>query len=72
MRQLFFTDFIRNRTTQLGLAVSLLGDLSLSKSIKHALILFGLPYLTSIMLAYHFKPAKYKVKVRISEQYRNK
>lgn len=72
MYQFFFTNFIRNRTIQFSISVSMLFDFSLSQSIKHTLILFGLPYITSIIMAYRLKPTKSKLKARISEQYRNK
>ncbi len=72
MYQFFFTNFIRNRAIQLSLAVGLFFDFGLLQSIKHILVLFGLPYLTSIIMTHHFKPEKSKLKARISEQYRNK
>ncbi len=72
MHQLFFTTFIRNRVIQLSLALGIFFDFSLLQSIKHILVLFGLPYLTSIIMTYHFKPEKNKLKARVSEQYRGK
>ena len=72
MFQLLFTDFIRNRTIQFTIALGLLFDIILSSSIKHSLILFGLPYLTSIALCFRYEPRRKRIKARISAQYRNK
>jgi hypothetical protein len=69
---LFFTDFIRHRTIQISIALCIFFDIVISKSIKHTLILFGLPYLISIVMYYRYKPQKNRIKARISEQYRNK
>jgi hypothetical protein len=70
MLQLITTDFIKNRTLQGLFLIGILFDLTTAKSIKHMLILFGLPYLTSIGVNYFFDVKKMKLKGRISEQYR--
>ena len=72
MPPLLFTDFIRHRTIQVSITLCSFFEIVLSKSIKHTLILFGLPYLISIAMYYRYKPQKNRIKARISEQYRNK
>ena len=67
-----FTDFSRNRTIQLSFAIIMFFEITINRSIKHSLILFGLPYLTSIALCCRYKPRKDRFKARISAQYRNK
>ncbi len=70
MYQLFVTDFIRQRTVQTSMALCIFFEIVISKSIKHTLILFGLPYLISIAMYYRYKPQKNRIKARISRQYR--
>ncbi|KTD46206.1 hypothetical protein [Legionella quateirensis] len=70
MIQLFIPDFIKNRIVQFSLALSIPLDIALSGTIKHLLILFGLPYLASIALYCLMNPRKAPIKPRISEQYR--
>ncbi|WP_298623949.1 hypothetical protein [uncultured Legionella sp.] len=70
MSQLFVPDFIKNRTLQLLLVLSTLFDLLLSGSLKHILVMLGLPYVTSVALYYLIGSKKRAIKPRISEQYR--
>jgi hypothetical protein len=72
MFQFLFTDFIRNRTIQLSIAISIFFDIIISRSTKQTLILFGLPYLTSIALCCRYEQRKNLSKARISAQYRSK
>jgi hypothetical protein len=71
MFQPLFTDFIRNRTIQWSIAISVLFEIAVSKSIKHTFILFGLPYLTSVVACCRYEPRKNRVKARISKQYKS-
>ncbi len=70
MSQLFTPDFIKNRVLQLVFALSTMFDLFVSGTIKHILIMLGLPYATSIALYYLMSPKKIPVKPKVSEQYR--
>lgn len=70
MFQLLIPDFIKNRIVQLILVLSIILDIAASGTIKHILILFGLPYLSSIVLFCLMNPRKTPIKPRISEQYR--
>ena len=71
MSELLCTDFIKNRTVQLCTLIGLILDLILSQTITHTLILFTLPYLTSVGLNYLMQQSPaYKQKARISEQFR--
>jgi len=60
MRQLLLTDFIKNRVIRLGFFFGVMCDLYLSQSIKHMVVIFGLPYLISIGLEYLFSADKRK------------
>ncbi|KTD39482.1 hypothetical protein Lmor_0133 [Legionella moravica] len=70
MVQLFIPDFIKNRMVQLILVIISLMDIAASGTLKHMLILFGLPYLASIALFCLINPRKSPIKPRVSEQYR--
>lgn len=70
MFQPFLTDFIRSRPIRFSLILSIAFDIAFSRSIKHSLILFGLPYLISIALCCRFQPPKKRIRALISEQYR--
>jgi len=72
MRQLFHTEFSKNKTIQTAFWYSLGLDLLFSQSAYHILILFALPYITSIGLEYFFNrnPQK-KSLVRISRQFKS-
>lgn len=70
MFQLFVPDFIKSRAIQLALVLSTLFDLLMSGTVKHIIILFGLPYVTSMALYCIINPKKIPIKPRISEQYR--
>lgn len=70
MFQLFVPDFIKSRAIQLALVLSTLFDLLMSGTVKHIIILFGLPYVTSMVLYCIISPKKIPIKPRISEQYR--
>lgn len=70
MFQLLLTDFIRSRTVQCITLSGFIFDIATTNSISHVLILFGIPYLTSIGLGYLMNAKKVTVKARISEQYR--
>jgi hypothetical protein len=73
MLNLLLTDFIKNRTILLVAALGILLDGLLFQTINHTLILFALPYLTSIILEYLMKPScSIKPLTRISEQYKPK
>ena len=72
MFQALFTDFLRSKTVQKGIVTSLLCDLILFQSIKHTFILFGLPYVTSVILCCRYTPRKKFIKARVSRQYKNK
>ena len=67
---LFFTDFIKNRTIQLAIVLGIIFDLLITKSIRHILVLFGLPYLISIALVYLMNKNKIAIKPQISAQYK--
>lgn len=71
MYQLFITDFARNRTIQLYFISGIGLNIGLAQSIKHIVVLFGLPYLTSIAMNCRIRLTRKKVKARISAQYRN-
>lgn len=70
MRQLFITDFIKNRSIQCSFALSCLFDLLLTESISHTLILFGLPYTTSVFLNHFINSSNLRPKAYISAQYK--
>lgn len=70
MYQPLFTHFIKNRIIQFSMALSIYFNIIIAKSIKQTLILFGLPYLISVLMCFRFKPRK-RIKARISKQYRN-
>lgn len=72
MFQPLITDFIKNRNIQVIFILGILLDLLTSLSIKHVMILFGLPYGLSIILYSLAPPKKNLVKARISAQYRTK
>jgi hypothetical protein len=66
------TDFIKNRTVQWCTLIGLMVDLIVSHTIYHVLILFSLPYFTSVCLNYLMeKSPVYKQKPRVSEQFRS-
>ncbi|CAM2928628.1 hypothetical protein [Legionella worsleiensis] len=70
MTQLLIPDFIKNRMVQYLLILSSFMDAIVSGTLKHILVLIGLPYLTSVALSCLLPPRKAAVKRRISEQYR--
>jgi hypothetical protein len=71
MHQLLITDFIKSRIVLLSLIFGLALDLLIANTINHILILFCLPYGTSVALNYLMNtPRLSKPKARISEQYR--
>lgn len=72
MFQLLLTDFIRSRTIQIMFLLGVVFDFSTSNTIKHMLVLFGLPYSMSIGLFYLINKKRTPVTYRISEQYRPK
>lgn len=69
--ELLHTDFIKNRTIQICTFTGLIADFLVSHTMSHVLILFSLPYLTSVALNHFMKKApKHKQKAKISEQFR--
>lgn len=70
MPQTLATDFIKNQTIQLLLIIGVLLELAFDRSIKHSIILFGIPYSTSVVLHALMQPKKLAAKPRISAQYR--
>jgi hypothetical protein len=71
MRELFITDFIKNKIIQAVVLAGITLDLLLAQTIRHILIMFCLPYGVSIILNYLMKqPAPRRPQARISEQYR--
>ncbi|HIC7357921.1 TPA: hypothetical protein ACW6D3_001243 [Legionella pneumophila] len=72
MLQPFITDFIKNRSLQFIFAMGLISDITAAGTIKHIVVLFGFPYLSSVGLYCLMKRKKTPVKARISEQYRPK
>jgi len=72
MVQWLLTDFVKNPWVQKMTLIGMIADFALSQSIRHVLVLFSLPYLTSVALGYWLPIKKKKVKGRISEQYRVK
>ncbi|HAT2048772.1 TPA: hypothetical protein JBK40_10530 [Legionella pneumophila] len=72
MLQPFITDFIKNRSLQFIFAMGLISDITAARTIKHIVVLFGFPYLSSVVLYCLMNRKKATVKARISEQYRPK
>ncbi|HAT1822112.1 TPA: hypothetical protein JAZ42_11685 [Legionella pneumophila] len=72
MLQPFITDFIKNRSLQFIFAMGLISDITAAGTIKHIVVLFGFPYLSSVVLYCLMNRKKATVKARISEQYRPK
>lgn len=70
MMQPFIPDFIKNRSLQFILIAGLIFDIVTAETIKHVIVLFGLPYLSSVALYYLMNRKKTTIKARISEQYR--
>lgn len=70
MLQPFIPDFIKNRSLQFILIAGLIFDIVTAETIKHVIVLFGLPYLSSVALYYLMNRKKTTIKARISEQYR--
>jgi hypothetical protein len=70
MLRLLKTTFIKDSRIKLIIMFGLFADIITSKSIRHILILFGLPYLTSITLGYLVPVKRVRIKRRVSDQYR--
>ncbi|HAT1595635.1 TPA: hypothetical protein JAN72_07110 [Legionella pneumophila] len=72
MLQPFITDFIKNRSLQFIFAMGLISDITVAGTIKHIVVLFGFPYLSSVVLYCLMNRKKAAVRARVSEQYRPK
>ncbi len=71
MYKLFITDFIKSKLVQLSLLIALFIELLVSKTINYSLLLFFLPYCTSVILNYlmHQRSSK-KTFTRVSAQFK--
>ena len=72
MLQLLLTDFIKNRSIRLITLLLLIIELISFGTINQTLVLFGLPYCSSVVLNYLFHRQKIELKPYISAQYRSK
>jgi urea transporter len=72
MFQLFVPDFIKSKTFQFLMFLGVLFDIFLASSLKHVLFIFGLPYLTAVLLYYLMNRKKPLVKAMVSAQYKRR
>jgi hypothetical protein len=70
MLDLLLTDFIKNRFIRHAALSSLSLELITLGSINHTIVLFGLPYCSSVGLNYLFNRHKIEQKAYISAQYK--
>lgn len=71
MLKLLDTDFLKNKNMQQIFGVGLCFELFFFHSLIHSLVLFGLPYLTSVILKLLFQhSSRIKTKALISKQFR--
>ena len=71
MHQIFITDFIKSKIVQFFMFIALIIELLMCRTISHSLLLFCLPYSTSIILNYlmNYRSSN-KPYARISAQFR--
>lgn len=72
MRKLLITDFIKNKLMQLFLLITLAIELFNNKTVSTSLLLFCIPYCTSVILNYlmHCRTPK-KTFTRVSAQFKS-
>lgn len=72
MRKLLITDFIKSKLIQLFLLLTLAIEFFNSKTVSTSLLIFCIPYCTSVVLNYlmHCRPPK-KTFTRVSAQFKS-